>query len=673
MVVVRNLPAVIVQAICSQFRHSCFLLQRGVVLVGDRMHERDRERERDRRWSLSDPRRPDSDRRPFDNDRRPSSDDRRLPSYDRRPPHVVDERRPLPNDDRRPSYLEDKRSPGFVDRRLPDDRHFADYERRPLSEENRFGTAQSQDPSQELHLGNERRLSATLASKTRVPAALPSSPAPSSGIVGTPATVSMASGPLDPTQGRVVTGERRPTLAGGSTSSMAFDSQRVSTSRYVVPLEERSNQLSSLPERVSSSTHPQLGQRSESMRPGILVEGRLSKPLENLSVTPASLGGSTNQAAEDLSRARVSEPSHAIDSRPGMNSDRERFSLSTADDRTRSVPAAYSHALSVGRDESRLQPPPPPPPHVSTPSGVSSAHSSLPLRAREPSRERPPPNFRPYFRSEFSRPTDDDRRLDVHSYPSGDGFRRYDERGRWSPPPYGDRRSYREFYDRDRTSWDSSSNKDRARDRPQPPPQLAPSHWERERERERARYPEPSYTTSGPERRFEDREQGNRERWYPSSYDDPSRRPPPPPPPAFDTFSPRGRPRSPGSPREHGELRPPPLKRARDDGYVTGEEYYSHRSSAPLNILSGKEPLPPPQPIPIPVPIPIPRPVSPPLLSQLPLPPQQQQAPLPPPPSSSSSSSRYNNHSRLPPVESYVGTYGGYERSGPGYVREGPR
>ncbi|KAI9508602.1 hypothetical protein F5148DRAFT_1194625 [Russula earlei] len=206
-----------------------------------------------------------------------------------------------------------------------------------------------------------------------------------------------------------------------------------------------------------------------------------------------------------------------------------------------------------------------------------------------------------------------------------------------------DRRSYREYYDRDRPYWES---KDRTRDRqpvplqPQPPP-----HWDRER----TRYPEPPYTSFGQDGRFEDRDQGNRQRWYLPSYDNTSRR-------QVDTFTPRGRPRSPGSPsRELGELRQPPLKRVRDDSYAgshgaTGDDYYTHAHHPPPPPSMNKEPLPPlPPSVPTPVPIPIP-------LSASPLPP------------------RYN-HSRPPPLE----LYGGYERdggrlmAGPSYSREGPR
>ncbi|KAH9174049.1 hypothetical protein EDB89DRAFT_1954312 [Lactarius sanguifluus] len=431
-----------------------------------------------------------------------------------------------------------------------------------------------------------------------------------------------------------------------------------------------SSQVASSQDRVSV-TQPQLVPRADPIRPGVpLSEGRPVRPPENTSIaTPAQ------SAVDNVPHARVSEPPHP-----------ERFSISAApvtaagapatDDRSRPVSVApSSHALSVGRDEPRLQPPPPP--RASSPSGVPSAHPSLPLRAREPSRERQPPTFRPsYFRSEFSRPPEDDRRLDVHPLPPpppppgpGDSFRRYDERSRWSPPPYADRRGgYREYYDRDRERerererayWDSSKDyrppPPRDRDRAHPP-QSQPPHWDRGR----TRYSEPAYASGsggssasgGPaDRRFSDERDRDRDRWYPpptSTFDVPpsARRP-------FDAFLPRGpgpgpRPRSPGS--------PPPLKRARvDDGYAI-----------PMSVVPGQGPPPPPslppsvaaaagvasyggggayddyahqQPVQIPVPIPILR----------------------------------------PGVAPYGSSYGAYEREGGGrgppgapYAREGPR
>jgi hypothetical protein len=574
--------------------------------------ERNRERERDRRWSLSDHRRFDFDRRSFDNDRRPSS-------FDRRPPT---------NGDRRPLPVEDKRPPNFVDRRLLDDRRIPDYERPPLSEANQSRNIPSQDLPRGSHLGNERRPDATQAVKTHVSAPLTSSSAPSTGATVTSASVPA---PVDPVADRMVVSDYQPT--DGSPATMTTDSQHVSTPCLV---EDRSGHVSSLHE-PSSVAPPQLVPRTELARPGLSLEEHLSKPLETSSISPLP---STKQPLIDSSHTPVSEPLHMVDSRPMLNGDRDRYLLPAADDRTRPI-SAYSRAPSDGRDESRLHPLPLPP--ASAPSAVSSAQSSLSLHAREPSRERPS-NFRPYFRSEFNRSSEDDHRLDGHPLLPSDSVRRYDERGRWSPPHVGDRRGYREYHDRDRLYWVS---KDRARDRlSQLPPHPPPSHWDRER----TRYSELSYT--GLDKRFVDRDQGNRDRWYPPSYDDTLRRP-------FDTFVPRGRPRSPGSPnREFTELRPPPPKRARDDAYLgaTGDAYYPrpHHPSSPPSSLS-KDPLPPPPPSrPMPVPIPIPRPAS------------------PPPPL------RYN-HNRPPAVEMYGETYGGYDRdggrgpTGPGYPREGTR
>ncbi|KAH8993520.1 hypothetical protein EDB92DRAFT_1854688 [Lactarius akahatsu] len=643
--------------------------------VREQQHEVERTHERERRWSLSDQRRLEFDRRPLD--------DRRPPNYDRRPPH-----------------LDDKRPLGYVDRRPLDDRRFPpDYDRRPLSEESRFGIAPSQDlPSQGPHIangngnGNERRLSVSQAMKTGGPAAAPltSSSATPSSTAGT-AAHAMTPAPMDSAADRDVAGDHRPISVRSSPAPMSVDGQRNSNARFVAPIDERpSSQVASSQDRVSV-TQPQLVPRADPTRPGVLLsEGRPIRLPENTGIaTPA------RSAVDNVPHARVSEPPHP-----------ERFSISAApvtaagapatDDRSRPVSVApSSHALSVGRDEPRLQPPPPP--RASSPSGVPSAHPSLPLRAREPSRERQPPTFRPsYFRSEFSRPPEDDRRLDVHPLPPpppgpGDSFRRYDERSRWSPPPYADRRGgYREYYDRDRERerererayWDSSKDyrppPPRDRDRAHPP-QSQPPHWDRGR----TRYSEPSYASGsggasgGPaDRRFSDERDRDRDRWYPppaSTFDVPpaARRP-------FDAFLPRGpgpgpRPRSPGL--------PPPLKRARgDDGYAI-----------PMSVVPSQGPPPPPslppsvaaagvagmaaaavpstvpgpgeyddyahqQQVQIPVPIPILRPAS-------------------------RSPPRYGHaHGRPMHMEPYGSSYGAYEREGGGrgppgaaYAREGPR
>ncbi|KAI9437625.1 hypothetical protein H4582DRAFT_289000 [Lactarius indigo] len=653
--------------------------------VREQQHEIERTHERERRWSLSDQRRLDFDRRPLD--------DRRPPNYDRRPPH-----------------LDDKRPPGYVDRRPLDDRRFPpDYDRRPLSEESRFGIAPSQDlPPQGPHIangnanGNERRLSVSQAMKTSGPAAAPlaSSSATPSSTAGT-AAHALTPAPMDSAADRDVAGDHRPISVHSSPAPMSVDGQRNSSARFVAPVDERSSsQVASSQDRVSG-TQPQLVSRAEPTRPGVfLSEGRHVRLPENTGIaTPAQ------SVVDDVLHARVSEPPHP-----------ERFSISAApvaaagapatDDRSRPVSAApSSHALSVGRDEPRLQPPPPP--RASSPSGVPSAHPPLSVRTREPSRERQPPTFRPsYFRSEFSRPPEDDRRLDVHPLPPpppppgpGDNFRRYDERSRWSPPPYADRRGgYREYYDRDRDRerererayWDS--NKDyrppppRDRDRPHPP-QSQPPHWDRGR----TRYSEPSYASGSgasgngasggiADRRFSDDRDRDRDRWYPppaSTFDVPpsARRP-------FDAFLPRGpgpgpRPRSPGS--------PPPPKRARgDDGYAI-----------PMSIGPGQgppPPLPPPPsaagagvagiaataPIPVPgageyddyvhqqsVSIPVPIPIL---------------------RAASRSPPRYGHghahaHGRPPMhMEPYGSSYGPYERDsggrgppGAAYAREGPR
>jgi hypothetical protein len=532
-------------------------------------HEQDRDRMRERRWSLSEHRRFDHDRRPFDNDRRFPPDGRRRPSYDRRPPQ---------SDDRRPPHFEDKQHSSFVDRRMLDDRRFPEYEHRPLSEAAHTGNAPSQDCPREAFFGNERHIGPAQAMKTRVPL-LSSVPPPNVAAVG------MA--PADPTTDGAMTGDHRPSVS--SSIPIVVDNQGISASPFAPPIEERSSQVPSLHERISG-TYSQLGPRSESTLPGPFPEERPTETLENPGATPTSLPGS-NGPVNDLLHNRVSEPSYAANSRQGLNDDQERYSKPTGDNQTRPVSAAYPRALSVGRDESRPQPPPPPASlSASTPSAFSSTQPSPSLRTREPSRERPA-SFRPYFRSEFSRPPEDTRRPDAHSSQPGDSLRRYDGRARWSPPPYGDRRGYRDYYDRDRPYWDN--NKERPRGLPAPTESMPPSYWDRER----TRYPEPSYTGAGLDRRFEDRNQGNRDRWYPPSYDNTSRR-------QFDRPAPRGRPRSPGSPsREPTELRPPATKRVRDDAFVgghttsaTGDDYYSTshpHHPPPPGFSTNKEPLPP--------------------------------------------------------------------------------
>ena len=313
---------------------------------------------------------------------------------------------------------------------------------------------------------------------------------------------------------------------------MSVDGQRNSNARFVD--ERSSTQVASSQDRVSG-TQPQLVQRAEPTRPGVLLS---SKPPENTGIATV---------VDDLPHARVSEPPHpdhfSISAAPVTVTTAAPPSATVADDRSRPVSAAASHGLSVGREESRHQqpqPPPPPLPRASSPSGVPSAHSSLSLRAREPS------TVRSYFRPEVSRPSEDDRHLDMHHLPppppppppAGDSYRLYDERSRWSPPPpptYADRCGH---YDRDRDRdryWENNNNnnnnkgyrspppprdRDRDRDRPyapQPPPP-PPPHWDHAGRT--ARYSEALYA---PDRRItDDRDRSdNHERWY---------APPPPPP-----------------------------------------------------------------------------------------------------------------------------------------------
>jgi hypothetical protein len=634
--------------------------------VREQQHEIERPHERERRWSLSEQRRFDYDRRPLDNA------DRRPPSYDRRPP----------------PHLDDKRPSGYVDRRPLDDRRFPpDYDRRPLPEESRFGMAPSQDMPTQKPNGSDRRLSVSQAMKTGGPAPAPlaSSSATPTSTTGTVAHA-LTPAPVDSTADR-------DTSVHSSPAPMSVDGQRNSNTRFVVPVDERSST------QVASGTQPQLVPRAEPTRPGVLLS---SKPPENNT-------GIATPAQSVVVDARVSEPPHP-----------DRFSISAApvtttttaaDDRSRPVSAAASHAL---REEPRLQPPPPPPqPRVSDP--------SLSLRAREPSRETQPSTFRSYFRPEFSRPSEDDRRLDMHPLPpppppppAGDSFRRYDERGRWSPPPttYADRRGgYRDYYDRDRDRdrdrerayWDNNNNnnntnkgyrspppppRDRDRAPPsQPPP--PPPHWDRGRA---ARYSEAPYA---PDRRFsDDRDRSDRERagWY--AHAPPPHAPVPAPGPPASTFV--GRPApfdntsssfvqrgGPPGPRARSPGSPPPLKRARgEDGYaIPGGGPVPLPSSAAAAAAAAAVgatqqqvdyvEYAPQQAVPIPVPIPIG------MRGPSRSPPRYAHAPHPHP----HPHAHTHTHARPMHMEPY-GPYGGYEREGGGvrgpppgaaYAREGPR
>jgi hypothetical protein len=627
-------------------------------------HEIERPHERERRWSLSEQRRFDYDRRPLDNA------DRRPPSYDRRPPPHLDEKRPS----------------GYVDRRPLDDRRFPpDYDRRP--EESRFGIAPSQDiPTQEPHIANgsgDRRLSVSQTMKTGGPAPAPlaSSSATPTSTTGT-AAQALTPAPVDSAADRDISVRSSP-------APMSVDGQRNSNTRFVVPVDERSST------QVASGTQPQLVPRAEPTRPGSVLLS--SKPPENTGIaTPAVV------------EPRVSEPPHP-----------DRFSISAApvtittttatDDRSRPVAAAASsHAL---REEPRIQPPPPQPqaqPRVSSP--------SLSLRAREPSRETQPSTFRSYFRPEFSRPSEDDRRLDMHPLPPppppADSFRRYDERGRWSPPPttYADRRGgYRDYYDRDRDRdrdrerpyWDTNNSNNnnkggyrspppppRDRDRPhvppsQPPPP-PPPHWDRGRA---ARYSEAPYA---PDRRFsDDRERSDRERagWYAPPPPPPPHAPAPVPPastfvgrppPPFDNTPSSYVQRGPPGPRARSPSSPPPLKRARgEDGYaIPGPGASTAAAAAAAGVVGTGVGAPQmeyaeyaAQGVPIPVPIPIG------MRAPERSPPRYAHAPHPHP------HAHTHPHVRPMHMEAY-GPYGGYEREGGGvrgpppgaaYAREGPR
>ncbi|KAI0266939.1 hypothetical protein BC834DRAFT_86653 [Gloeopeniophorella convolvens] len=567
----------------------------------DRDWERDRGRGRDRRWSLSEQRRSNYDRRPPDNDRRPPTEDRRPVAYDRRSNDYG--RRPPSFDDKYPPTFGDRRStddrrPPPLDERRPlpgEERRPSDYGRRASSREDRSDTASAQDRPREPHLENAKRVGLPPDLKTPVPTPLP---------IALGASAASSTRP-DPLADRVTIDGRCSTPAGISRPVLMTGSDQLPPSRSAIPLEERISSAPSLHERISGA--PPLVPRLEPARPGPSLQERLSKPVENIGITSAS-AMNASRSTENPPYPRPSDSSRPADSRLALNGDRNRFSL-PLDDRTRTAPANYTRPPSVEPRGLLPQPLQPPPPLTSTPSTVTTTHP--PLRSRDPSRERTSPNFRPYFRSEFSRPSEDERRLDAHSLPQNENFRRYDDRGRWSPQSHNERRGYREYYDRDRVHWDG---KDRDRDRPPPP-----TNWDRDRDR----YPDPSYT--GSDRRFEDRDR-DRERWYPS-YEDPPRR-------LVDTFSPRGRPRSPSLSREHGELRPP-TKRPRDDAYMTSAtaaaDYY-----LPPGVPSSKAPQPS---------LPMPRAASPP---------------------------RYDR----PPLEpTYGGTYGGYERdrvsAGPGYIRDG--
>ena len=337
-----------------------------------------------------------------------------------------------------------------------------------------FRIVPSQDmPTQEPRVanGSERRLSVSQAMKTGgpTPAPLASSSATLTSTTGT-AAHALTPAPVDSAAVSV----------HSSPAPMSVDGQRKSNARFVD--ERSSTQVASSQGRVSG-TQPQLVPRAEPTRPGVLLS---SKPPENTGIATV---------VDDLPHARVSEPPHpdrfSISAAPVTVTTAAPPSAAAADDRLRPVSAAASHGLSVGREKSRHQPPPPPP-RASSPSSVQCAHPSLSLHARA----REPSTVRSYFRPEVSRPSEDDRHLDMHHLPppppppppAGDSYRRYDERSRWSPPPpptYADRCGH---YDRDRDRdryWENNNNNKGYRS---PPP---PRDCDRDRDRDRPFAPQP--------------------------------------------------------------------------------------------------------------------------------------------------------------------------------------
>ncbi|THH12782.1 hypothetical protein EW146_g7369 [Bondarzewia mesenterica] len=252
--------------------------------------------------------------------------------------------------------------------------------------------------------------------------------------------------------------------------------------RSAVSLEERISRPPSLQERISA---PAPAQRVEDRSArSIPLEERLSRPREER--TPLPNGPRANSGDD---RSRVVEPPRPVgpltdrDERPRMpsSSTTDRFVSNTNDHRALPVPPprpnGYTRAPSIAREEAR------PPPRTTSPPLLSSARPPPPelheYRPHEPSRERGP-DYRPFYRTEFDRPLEDDRpseNIDVdpanrYGAPRPPSYRRYD----WAPPAsprsdlYGgdsDRRRSeynRDWYSRpstwedERTYWE---NKDR--------------------------------------------------------------------------------------------------------------------------------------------------------------------------------------------------------------------
>ena len=359
--------------------------------------------------------------------------------------------------------------------------------------------------------------------------------------------------------------------------------------RSAVPLEERISRPPSLQDRISAAPAPPQRADERPARPVPTLEERLSHTSDDR----ASLSNVPRVRIGD-DRSRIVEPTRPgpladRDERPRMptNAPVDRFPKNATDDRAAppvsSRAATYTRAPSVTREEAR------PPPRAVSPLHPSARppppQPKHDYRPREPSRERGS-DFRPYYRTEFDRPLEDDRRsenMDLEPGRYGDSrvpYRRYD----WAPaltsPPRNDiygseaerrRTDYnREWYNARPPGWeDARAYWETKTHRPS-----GGEDWEREyssrygdhrgepwddRDRRYGETPAEPHARGG----FEPRPLSTR---LADSYPQDERSSYPPRPP-FEAS--RVRPRSPSpvrGDRDRDELRPP-LKRSREEGY----------------------------------------------------------------------------------------------------------
>ncbi|TFY79922.1 hypothetical protein EWM64_g4092, partial [Hericium alpestre] len=312
-----------------------------------------------------------------------------------------------------------------------------------------------------------------------------------------------------------------PGLSSTNDSAPAPASADQRPPRAAVPLEERISRAPSLQERISAA--PVSTQRPDDhlARPAPSLEERVSLATDD---RPAPARANKERPCPLGSSVNVPSASDRNDRPPSG----DRFQ-GPPGDRRPPPPApvpAFARAPSVARDDARGAAPRPVTPSMMPPARTPMPPAGLQdMRGREPSRERPS-DYRPYNRTEFDRPLEEDRRsehLDVDSaerYPAARPppfSRRYPPDERDAPPerahawapgspradPYaGDadrRRDYGDWYRwaDDRSYWD----KERAAGREQT--------WERPPYRD---YPPP---------RYDDRSAGweERERRYPPAPD----------------------------------------------------------------------------------------------------------------------------------------------------------